>query len=83
MLNDRSSILSLLRTRRSGRPRELVGPGPSADELEQILTIAARTPDHGKLFPWRFVTVAAAQRDALRALLGQALEEQGERAPSP
>ena len=83
MLNDRSSILSLLQTRRSGRPRELVGPGPSAAELEQILTIAARTPDHGKLFPWRFVTVAADQRDTLQLLLRQALEEQGEPAPSP
>ena len=44
MLNDTSSILSLLQTRRSGKPRELVGPGPSETELEQMLTIAARTP---------------------------------------
>ena len=66
MLNDRSSILSLLETRRSGKPRELVGPGPSAEELERILTIAARTPDHGKLAPWRFVTVAADQRERWR-----------------
>ena len=49
MLNDRSSLLSLLETRRSGKPRELVGPGPSAEEMERILTIAARAPDHGKL----------------------------------
>jgi nitroreductase len=73
MLNDRSSLLSLLETRRSGKPRELVGPGPTATELEQILTIAARTPDHGKLFPWRFVTVADDQRDALQAVLLDAL----------
>jgi nitroreductase len=73
MLNDRSSILSLLETRRSGKPRDLVGPGPTAEELERILTIAARTPDHGKLFPWRFVTVADDQRDALAALLHDAL----------
>ena len=65
MLNDRSSILSLLETRRSGKPRELVGPGPDAEELERILTIAARVPDHGKLAPWRFVTVGDEQRDAL------------------
>ena len=43
--------LSLLETRRSGKPRELVGPGPTREELERILTIAARTPDHGKLTP--------------------------------
>ena len=75
MLNDLSSTLSLLETRRSGRPREMVGPGPDAEQLERILTIAARTPDHGKLFPWRFVTVADDQRDALAALLRQALPE--------
>ena len=75
ILNDRSSTLALLETRRSGRPREMVAPGPSEVELERILTIAARTPDHGKLFPWRFVTVAADQRDALAALLREALVE--------
>jgi nitroreductase len=73
MLNDRSSILSLLETRRSGKPREMVGPGPSTEELERILTIAARTPDHGKLFPWRFVTIADDQRDAFALLLRKAL----------
>ena len=62
MLNDLSSTLSLLETRRSGRPREMAGPGPSAAEFERILAIAARTPDHGKLFPWRFVTVGRARR---------------------
>jgi nitroreductase len=76
MLNDLSSTLSLLETRRSGRPREMVGDGPTAAELERILTIAARTPDHGKLFPWRFVTVSAAQRVALARLFHQALDDQ-------
>ena len=76
MLNDRSSLLSLLETRRSGKPRELEGPAPTAQEMEQILTIAARTPDHGKLAPWRFVTVAEDQRDAFEALLRQALAEE-------
>ena len=76
MLNDRSSILALLETRRSGRPRELVAPGPSEAEMTRILTIAARTPDHGKLFPWRFITVADDQRDALAELLRQALAEE-------
>ena len=75
MLNDRSSALSLLETRRSGKPRELVGPGPTMDEMERILTIAARIPDHGKLHPWRFVTVAEDQRDAFGALLREALVE--------
>lgn len=81
MLNDRSSILSLLETRRSGRPRELSGPGPNFKELEQILSIAARTPDHGKLFPWRFVTVGDSQRDDLAILFRQALASEDECAP--
>ena len=76
MLNDRTSTLSLLETRRSGKPRELVGPGPSPEELERILAIAARTPDHGKLFPWRFVTIGEDQREALAVLFRQALAEE-------
>jgi nitroreductase len=76
MLNDRSSILALLETRRSGRPREMVGLGPTAEDMERILTVAARSPDHGKLFPWRFVTVAREQRGALAALFRRALDEE-------
>ncbi len=74
-LNDLTSPLSLLETRRSGRPREMVAPGPSDAELERILAIAARTPDHGKLNPWRFVVVASDQRGALADLLAAALPE--------
>ena len=47
--------LDLLKTRRSVKPIDLAGPGPSATELQTLLTIAARVPDHGKLVPWRFV----------------------------
>ncbi len=73
MLNDSSSTLSLLETRRSGRPREMTGPGPSEDELERMLAIAARSPDHGKLAPWRLVIVDSDQRDRLAVLLHDAL----------
>ena len=76
MLNDRSSALSLLETRRSAKPRDLVGPAPTPEEMERILTIAARIPDHGKLTPWRFVIVARDQRDVLAALLRRALAEE-------
>ena len=81
MLNDCSSILSLLETRRSAKPRELVGPAPTAAELERILTIAARVPDHGMLAPWRFVTVADDRRDDLAVLFRQALAKEDECAP--
>ena len=47
--------LELLKIRRSVKPREMSGPGPSPAELETILTIGARVPDHGKLTPWRFI----------------------------
>jgi nitroreductase len=76
MLNDRSSLLSHLETRRSARPRDLVAPGPSADELARILVIAARVPDHGKLAPWRFVHVPGPRRDAFAALLHRAYREE-------
>jgi nitroreductase len=76
MLNDTSSALSLLETRRSGKPRELAGPGPSPADLERILTIAARAPDHGQLHPWRFVVVSDGQRDTLADILQRALEEE-------
>ena len=69
MFNDTSSPLALLSTRRSGKPRDLVAPGPDDARLAQILEIAARTPDHGKLAPWRFVVVPADRRDALAEVI--------------
>lgn len=69
MFNDRTSLLTHLATRRSGKPRDMVAPGPSDDELAAIAELASRTPDHGKLAPWRFVSVAAHQRDALTKVI--------------
>lgn len=69
MFNDRSSLLAHLTTRRSGKPRDLAAPGPSMDQLRDMVRIAARSPDHGKLAPWRFVIVPDEQREALAALL--------------
>ncbi|MDO8979904.1 MAG: nitroreductase [Afipia sp.] len=47
--------IDLLTTRRSIKPIEMSGPGPSPAELEKILTVGARVPDHGKIVPWRFI----------------------------
>lgn len=69
--NDRASPLTLLATRRSGKPKELVAPGPDALQLHAMAALAARTPDHGKLAPWRFVIVP----DAARATLGERMAE--------
>ena len=49
------NAIELLKIRRSVKPREMNGPGPSPAELETILTVGARVPDHGKLTPWRFI----------------------------
>jgi nitroreductase len=76
MFNDRSSPLTLLSTRRSGKPRALVAPGPDAAEMRTILSIGMRTPDHGKLAPWRFVIVPQERRDAFAQLLADAYARQ-------
>ena len=55
--------LELLKLRRSVKPREMTGPGPSPAELETILTIGARVPDHGKLAPWRFIVFEGDARE--------------------
>ena len=52
--------LELLKTRRSLKPVELAEPGPSAAEIDMLLTIASRVPDHGKLIPWRFIVFEGA-----------------------
>jgi nitroreductase len=82
MLNDRSSTLSLLKTRRSARPRDMVGPAPSEAEIRQMLAIAARTPDHGVLSPWRFVVVPEERREDLARLFRDALAREEPDAPS-
>ncbi len=61
--------IKLLLTRRSGSAKAMTGPGPDDSQLSNILTAAARVPDHGKLFPWRFVIFEG----EARARFGEAL----------
>lgn len=70
MFNDLSSLPAYLATRRSGKARDMTAPGLDAEMLSCILALAARTPDHGKLFPWRFVVIE--DRVAFAALLERA-----------
>jgi nitroreductase len=72
MFNDLTSPLTLFHTRRSGKARDMVAPGPDADQMTAILNAATRVPDHGKLNPWRFIVIGADQRDALSSLLTDA-----------
>ena len=57
-----NDTIALLKRRRSAPPAVMTGPGPTAEELETILTVASRVPDHGKLAPWRFVVFDGAAR---------------------
>lgn len=49
--------LDLLKTRRSVAPRLLTAPAPSGADLDTLLTIAARVPDHARVVPWRFIVI--------------------------
>lgn len=81
------ATLKLLAARRSPPAHTLGLPGPDAAQLDTLLTLAARVPDHGKLTPWRFVVLegegkqrfvaaleelAAAQENATKAAAGVA-----------
>lgn len=73
MFNDLSSPLRLLQTRRSGKARDMIAPGPNAGQLRAMLEIAIRTPDHGKIAPWRFFIIEESQRQNLADVLKRAL----------
>ena len=60
-----NEIISLLSTRRSVPPHLLGGPGPDQAELDTMLRIASRVPDHGRLVPWRFLVTQGEARDRL------------------
>jgi nitroreductase len=60
-----TEAIELLKTRRSPRIPDLAEPGPDEAELETLLTVASRVPDHGKLAPWRFLVLRKERRGAL------------------
>ena len=66
--------LQLLTTRRSFRPVELAGPAPSAAEIDTLLTVASRVPDHGKLAPWRFIVFEGEARRSAGAAIATAFQ---------
>ena len=63
-----SRPLRLLLNRRSVSVKDLKGPAPGKEELEQILTVATRVPDHGKLCPWKIVVLEEKGQRELGAL---------------
>lgn len=73
-MKDTSSLADYLATRRSVPAFQMCEPGPSKDEIEAMLTLAVRVPDHGKLAPWRFIVYRGAERQRIgEALLAMAL----------
>jgi nitroreductase len=59
------SALELLKTRTSPKAADLVPPAPSEAQLAEILTVAARVPDHGMMKPWRFIVLPKETRGPL------------------
>lgn len=60
-----AALKTYLETRRSIPALQLSQPGPSRPEIEEMLTLASRVPDHGKLAPWRFIVYAGAERERI------------------
>lgn len=63
------SLIDYLKTRRSMPAFQMKEPGPSRAEIEEILTLASRVPDHGKLAPWRFIVLTGDARKRVTAEL--------------
>ena len=64
---------ALIGSRQNVSPKRLVEPGPSARQLDDLLSLAAAAPDHGLLNPWRFIIVRAEQRHRLAEVFALAL----------
>ena len=74
--------IELLKIRRSVKPREMSGPGPSPSEIDTILTIGARVPDHGKLTPWRFIVFEGDARARAGDVIAQVFAKKNPSAPA-
>lgn len=64
---------SLIGARQNVSPKRLVEPGPTAEQLHALLSLAAAAPDHGMLVPWRFILVPSGQRHHLAEVFARVL----------
>lgn len=71
--NESAETLALLARRRSSKLMHLAEPAPSAQEIDALIRLAARVPDHGKLGPWRFVVIESDARARAGALLADVI----------
>jgi nitroreductase len=61
--HESAETLALLARRRSTKVAHLAEPGPSSAEIDALIELATRVPDHGKIGPWRFVVIDGAARE--------------------
>jgi nitroreductase len=73
------AAVELLLSRRSGSAKAMGKPGPDKRQLANILQAGARAPDHGKLFPWRFIVFEGDGRKRAGDVLAAAAAADGER----
>jgi nitroreductase len=76
------ATLALLLTRRSVKPVAMAEPGPDEAQVQQILTVASRVPDHKKLAPWRFIVFSGDARAAFGDILAATCAAEEATAPS-
>lgn len=72
-------LLHRLATRRSAPAQQLAAPAPEGEDLKTLLELALRSPDHGKLAPWRLVVLGA----QTRAEIVEKLSAMTHRLPDP
>ena len=70
-----SAIIDFLTTRLSPPIQELTEPAPDDGEIEQMIRIATRVPDHGRLEPWRFIVYRGDARKRAGELLAELAEQ--------
>ena len=70
-----NDFIALLQHRRSAPVPLLAAPGPTLDQIETLLTVATRVPDHGKLAPWRLILFSGEGRDPAGAVIAKVLAE--------
>ncbi|WP_196258714.1 nitroreductase family protein [Pelagibacterium limicola] len=69
-----AALRDYLHTRRTVTAPFLAEPGPGVEALEEILTIACRVPDHGKLAPWRFIVFSGEARKQAGEMLADLIK---------
>jgi len=73
--SENEAVKTFLKNRRSNSAKAMTGPGPNPDELNEMLKIAARVPDHRKLAPWRFILFQGDARAKFGKTLGRVFKQ--------